>query len=271
MNELQIINVRGIDCYEQNGVAYLRLETCARGLGFTQEKNGVEYVKWERVNGYLRELGFSPEVGKDAFIPENVFYRLAMKAKNEVAEKFQAKIADEVIPSIRKTGGYIAGQDTMTDTELMAKALLVAQRTIDERNRQLRAKEEHIAILQEQAELAAPKVLFAEAVSASKGTILVRELAVLLKQNGVDIGQNRLYKFLRENGYLIKRSGSDWNMPTQYSMEHGWFEVKERTVVQPEGAPRLTKTPVVTTHGQEYFIDLFLKKQRTNRRAGGQK
>ena len=104
MNE--IMNINGIDCYEKEGTAYLKLEAVARGLGFTQEKNGVEYVKWERVNSYLSELGFSPLLGKDAFIPENVFYRLAMKAKNEAAEAFQAKIADEVIPSIRKYGMY---------------------------------------------------------------------------------------------------------------------------------------------------------------------
>lgn len=105
-NDLQIISISGIDCYERDGTAYLKLDTVARGLGFTQEKGGVEYVKWERVIGYLKELGFSPEVGKDDFIPENIFYRLAMKAKNEAAETFQAKIADEVIPAIRKTGGY---------------------------------------------------------------------------------------------------------------------------------------------------------------------
>ena len=99
-----ILNIHGVDCYEKDGIVYLRLETVARGLGFTQIKNGVEYVKWERVSGYLTELGFSPEVGKDTFIPENIFYRLAMKAKNETAERFQAKIADEVIPTIRRTG-----------------------------------------------------------------------------------------------------------------------------------------------------------------------
>ena len=92
-----IMNISGIECYEKDGTAYLKLETVARGLGFTQEKNGVEYVKWERVSAYLGELGFSPEVGKGDFIPENIFYRLAMKAKNEAAEKFQAKIADEVM------------------------------------------------------------------------------------------------------------------------------------------------------------------------------
>ena len=102
MNE--IINIDGVDCYEKDGTVYLRLETVARGLGFTDTKNGVEYVRWNTVRGHLADLKFSQEVAKDSFIPENIFYRLAMKAKNEAAEKFQAKIADEVIPSIRKHG-----------------------------------------------------------------------------------------------------------------------------------------------------------------------
>ena len=107
MNELKIMNIHGIECYEEGGTAYLKLETVARGLGFTQEKSGVEYVKWERVESYLAELGFPHKWGKGDFIPENIFYRLAMKAKNAVAEAFQAKIADEVIPSIRKHGAYM--------------------------------------------------------------------------------------------------------------------------------------------------------------------
>lgn len=108
MNEIMSIN--GMECYEQDGTAYLKLETVARGLGFTQtqNKNGTEYisVRWERVEGYLEEFGFPHKWGKDDFIPENIFYRLAMKAKNETAERFQALVADEIIPSIRKTGGY---------------------------------------------------------------------------------------------------------------------------------------------------------------------
>lgn len=103
-------NICGVDCYEQNGVAYLRLENVARGLGLTQtqKKNGVEYIsiRWETINRYLEDIGFPNKLGKDDFIPENIFYRLAMKAKNETAEKFQALVADEIIPSIRKNGIY---------------------------------------------------------------------------------------------------------------------------------------------------------------------
>ena len=117
MNELQILNIDGVECYEKDGTAYLKLETVARGLGFTQKKNGIEYVRWETVLNYIREIGFPNKLGKDDFIPENVFYRLAMKAKNEVAEKFQAKVADEIIPSIRKTGGY--GFKPLTTEQMM--------------------------------------------------------------------------------------------------------------------------------------------------------
>lgn len=117
-NSMHILTIDGVDCYEKDGIAYLKLETVARGLGFTQEKNRSEYVRWDRVQGYLSELGFPHKWGKKDFIPENVFYRLAMKAKNEVAEKFQAKVADEIIPTIRKTGGYVNNDDLFINTYL---------------------------------------------------------------------------------------------------------------------------------------------------------
>lgn len=137
----EIMNIQGIDCYEENGVAYLKLETVARGLGFTQEKNGVEYVKWERVNGYLAELGFSPEVGKGTYIPENIFYRLAMKAKNETAEQFQALIADEVIPQIRKTGGYQS--KPLSTLELFAQSV-AAMQAMEEKQKALEGRQDTV-------------------------------------------------------------------------------------------------------------------------------
>lgn len=104
------LTISGVSCYEENGTAYLRLEDVARGLGFTQTqtKNGIEYtsIRWETINHYLEDIGFPNKLGKNDYIPENIFYRLAMKAKNETAEKFQALVADEIIPSIRKTGTY---------------------------------------------------------------------------------------------------------------------------------------------------------------------
>lgn len=253
MNE--IITISGVSCYEKDGTAYLSLEAVARGLGFTKTDVKVsetsfrkEYIRidWPRVERYLAELGFSPEVGKDSFIPENIFYRLAMKAKNEAAEKFQAKIADEVIPSIRKYGGYIAGQDELSDSELLAKALLVAQRKLEERDKKIEADR--------------PKVLFADAVSASDSTILIGELAKLISQHGVKTGQRRLFQWMRDNGYLIRREGTDYNMPTQRSMELGLFSIKETAVNCPDGHIRVTKTARVTGKGQQYFINKFLNK-----------
>ena len=139
MKNLQIIS--GVKCYEENGTAYLRLEDVARGLGFTTTQNiqGIEYtnIRWKRVDEYLEELGFATCGKRPDYIPENIFYRLAMKAKNETAEKFQALVADEIIPSIRRTGGYIAGQKELSPDELMAKALLVAQKTLADREAQI--------------------------------------------------------------------------------------------------------------------------------------
>lgn len=245
-----IINIGGVDCYEKDGTAYLKLETVARGLGFTQQKNGTEYVKWERVSGYLDELGFSPQVGKDSFIPENIFYRLAMKAKNEAAEKFQAKIADEVIPSIRKHGAYITSEtvDRMIESPEFGIKLLTALKEEQAKRREL----------EQQAAEDAPKVLFADSVSASNTSILVFDLAKLLRQNGVDIGGNRLFAWMRENGYLVRRKGADYNMPTQKSMEMGLFEVKETVITHSDGHVTTNKTPKVTGKGQVYFINKFL-------------
>ena len=250
LNDLQILNVDGIECYEKDGTAYLKLETVARGLGFTETKNGKEYVMWRRVDGYLSELGFGTSVERPDFIPENIFYRLAMKAKNEVAEKFQAKVADEIIPSIRKHGGYIAGQESMTDDQLLAKALLVAQSKIAERDQIIAQKQERIEQMK-------PKALFADAVSASKHSILVGDLAKLICQNGYQIGQKRLFQWMRDNGYLMTQ-GSSYNRPKQRYVERGLFEIKESTINNPDGSVRITITPKVTGKGQVYFVNKFL-------------
>lgn len=246
-----IINVGGIECYEENGTAYLKLETVARGLGFTQEKNGVEYVRWETVDRNLSELGFPNKLGKDDFIPENVFYRLAMKAKNETAEKFQAFVADEVIPSIRKHGAYMT-PDKLEEVLLNPDTLI----TLATELKKERAAREHLEGLRR---LDKPKVIFADAVCASKRSILVGELAKLLKQNGVEIGQNRLFEWLRNNGFLISRKGSDYNMPTQKAMEMGLFEIKETAIPHSDGHITVSLTPKVSGKGQKYFVNRFLQ------------
>lgn len=248
----EILNISGVECYEKDGTAYLKLETVARGLGFTRTADsGNEVIRWERVNKYLDELGFIvPTSGHDAFIPENIFYRLAMKAKNEAAEKFQALVADEIIPSIRKHGGYILGQENMTDDELLANAILVAQRKIAERDKV-------IAQQQQRIEADRPKTIFADAVSASHTSIVIGDLAKIICQNGVTIGQKRLFEWLRNNGYLIK-SGVSKNMPIQRYIEQGLFEVKESIIHNPNGSIRITHTTKVTGKGQIYFVNKFL-------------
>ena len=181
-------------------------------------------------------------------INESGLYSLILSSKLDSAKRFKRWVTAEVLPSIRKSGGYIAGQDEMSDTELLAKALLVAQRQIERRNAQ-------IAEMQ-------PKALFADAVAASHTSILIGELAKILKQNGVDIGQNRLFETLRQQGYLIRRNGTDYNSPTQRAMELGLFEVKESTVGNPDGSVRVTRTTKVTGKGQQYFINKFLGGKR---------
>ena len=252
MNNNQIINISGVSCYEKDGTAYLSLEAVARGLGFTRVKNDTEYVMWDRVDKYLSEIGFHTCVERPDFIPENIFYRLAMKAKNEAAERFQAKIADEVIPSIRKHGMYateVTIERMLGDPDAMIKVLTA-----------LKEEREQRKALESKVETDRPKVLFADAVSASDSTILVGDLAKLISQHGVDIGQRRLFQWMRDNGYLIRREGTDRNMPTQRAMELGLFSIKETAITCPDGRIRVTKTVRVTGKGQQYFINKFLDK-----------
>lgn len=180
-----------------------------------------------------------------AIINESGLYSLILSSKLPNAKKFKKWVTSEVLPSIRKNGGYIAGQETMSDDELMARALQVAQNKILERDKQI--------------ETMKPKSIFADAVAASHTSILVGELAKILKQNGINIGQNRLYEWLRENGYLIKgNKRADRNAPTQRSMDMGLFEVKISTVINSDGSVRETRTTKVTGKGQQYFINKFL-------------
>lgn len=150
--EISVINISGVDCYEKDGVAYLRLETVARGLGFTDKKGDVEYVRWNRVDGFLKELNFATSGERPKYIPENIFYRLAMKAKSATAEAFQAKIADEVIPMIRKTGGYVNNDELFVNTYMPyaddgTKAMfllhLKAQRETNEKLKEMSSKAEY--------------------------------------------------------------------------------------------------------------------------------
>ena len=180
-------------------------------------------------------------------INESGLYSLILSSKLPNAKKFKHWVTKEVLPTIRKHGAYLTDQkayDITHNPNSLADLLLQA-------GEQLKQKELIIKEMQ-------PKALFADAVTASHTSILVGDLAKLIKQNGYDIGQNRLFKWLKQNGYLIK-SGERKNMPTQKSMEMGLFEVKERTIANPDGSIRITKTPKVTGKGQVYFINKFVK------------
>lgn len=243
MNNLKIIS--GVSCYEKDGTAYLRLEDVARGLGFTEiAASGNQCVKWSRVKKYLSDFGIDTSVdgALSDYIPENIFYRLAMKAKNETAEKFQALVADEIIPSIRKNGGYIAGQNELSPAELMAKALIVAQNTLAERD----AK---IAQLTVQNQIMAPKAEYFDELVDRNLLTSFRETA---KQLG--IGEKAFVTFLLEKKYVY-RDKKGKLMP--YADKNtGLFEVKECFNEKTKWSGTQT---LITPKGRETFRLLCLQ------------
>ena len=212
-------NMNGMQVFENEQFGKVRVVTIdqepwfvgrdvAVALGYSNSRDALAKHVDDEDKGVAKcdTLGGVQEV---AVINESGLYSLVMSSKLPDARKFRRWVTSEVLPSIRKKGGYIAGQETLSDAELLAKAVLVAQKTIEERNARIRE-------LEARNEANAPKVLFADAVSASENTTLIGELAKLLKQNGVEnMGQNRLFSWLREHGYLIRRRGTDYNMPTQ--------------------------------------------------------
>ena len=252
MNELQIFNssefgqIRTIII---DNKPWFVASDVASALGYSNPRKAVI----DHCKGVTkRDTPTSSGTQSISYINEGDVYRLIMKSKLPSAEKFESWVMDEVLPSIRKSGGYIAGQEQMSDTELMAKALLVAQKQIEQRN---------AIIEQQKAKIEAdkPKTIFADAVSSSHTSILVGDLAKLICQNGYHIGQKRLFSWLRENGYLIK-NGSSKNMPTQRYIEQGLFEIKESNVQNPDGSVRITKTTKITGKGQIYFVNKFISK-----------
>lgn len=220
----------------------------AKILGYKDTSDALKkHVDAEdKLTGRFADSGQNREM---YIINESGLYSLILSSKLPKAKRFKHWITSEVLPTIRKTGGYVNNEDLFLNTYLP---------NADEHTKQLfgaTLKE----LRQLNAKIAAdkPKVLFADAVETSKTSILVGDLAKIIKQNGVDIGQKRLFEWLRKNGYLIK-GGSSKNMPTQYAMEKGLFEVKETTISTPDGSIRVTKTTKVTGKGQQFFINKFL-------------
>lgn len=191
-------------------------------------------------------------------VNEPGLYALILGSRKPEAKAFKRWITHEVIPSIRKTGGYIAGQETMDDDQLLANALMVAQRKIAERNKQLETANAKI-----QAD--APKVLFAETVEKAEGDILVRQLAKLMVQRGYDTGEKRLYDLLRRDGFVIKANAKDQNAPTQRSVDMGLMRSIERTVSSAEKT-FISSTTVITPKGQIYFLNKYAPEKPEKKR-----
>lgn len=256
MNELQIFNnpkFGQIRLYtEPDGSTTFCGVDAAVALGYSNTRDAVNrHCKSDGVvfHDVVDSMGRSQ---KTKFVTEGNLYRLIAGSELPGADEFEHWIFDEVLPSIRKHGGYLTPdkiEEILSDPDTIIRIAtdLKAERA---KNAQLEAKVEQDK----------PKVLFADAVATADTSILIGELAKLLKQNGVDTGQNRLFTWLRDNGYLIRRSGVDYNMPTQKSMELGLLEIKERTIADPNGCVRITKTTKVTGKGQQYFIEKFLDK-----------
>lgn len=249
--DLQIFNNEEfgkIRTVEKNDVVYFAGSDVAKALGYAIPHKAVQ----AHCKGVLKWNIPTDSGNQDVlFITEGDVYRLIMRSKLPSAERFESWVMDEVLPSIRKNGGYIAGQETMTDDELLAKALMVANNKIAERDRIIEHQKAKI-------EYDRPKTIFADAVATSNTSILVGDLAKIICQNGYQIGQKRLFDWLRENNFLIK-CGSSRNMPQQRFVEQGLFEIKESNLVNPDGSVRITKTTKVTGKGQVYFVNKFLK------------
>lgn len=242
MNELQAFKnpeFGEIRTVEVGGEPWLVGKDVALALGYSNPRKALADHVDDEDKGVTKcdTLGGAQEL---TVINESGLYSLVLSSKLPGAKKFRRWVTAEVLPSIRKTGGYALPKDYPSALRALADA------------------EEKRQALEAQAEVNRSKVLFADAVSAAHTSILVGELAKILKQNGVEMGQNRLFRWLRDKGYLIKRNGVDFNMPTQKAMELGLFEIKETSIANPDGSVRISKTPKVTGKGQQYFVERFL-------------
>ena len=248
MNKLKIFEKEefgSVRTIEENGKVLFCGRDIAKALGYANTAQAISDNCRCISRGYVPHPQAPDKMLEMAFITEGDVYRLIARSKIPGAVRFESWVFDEVLPTIRRHGMY-ATDDLLNDPDLAIKAF-TALKEERERNKQLQAQNEAMK----------PKALFADAVATSKTSILVGDLAKLIKQNGVEIGQKRLFVWLRDNGYLIK-GGSDYNMPTQRSMQMGLFEIKESTTNNPDGSVRINRTTKVTGKGQQYFINKFL-------------
>lgn len=261
-NEMQIENIQGIECYEKDGTAYLKLDAVARGLGLTQTqtKKGVEYisVRWERVEQYLGEIGFPQKWGKDDFIPENIFYRLAMKAKNETAEKFQAKVADEIIPSIRKHGAYMT-EDTLEKALTSPDFLIQLATKLKEEQDKNKALEEKVGDLEtsvhnmnEVIGKLEPKANYVDVILKSPSTVLITQIA---QDYGVSARKfNKTLSELR----IQRKVGNQWILYAEYLGE-GYTHSRTIDIVRSNGQPDVKMQTEWTQKGRLFLYEELKK------------
>lgn len=258
MNELKVFEnsefgaIRTLD--ENGNVLFCGIDV-ANALGYARPRKAIldhckGVLKRDGVSNTTNQYGVTTEQTVEmSFIPEGDVYRLIIRSKLPAAEKFERWVFDEVLPSLRKHGLY-AADELLDNPDLMIQAMQA-----------LKAERAKNKELSDKVQKDAPKVLFADSVTTSNTSILVYDLAKLLRQNGVSIGGKRLFGWLREHGYLVRRNGTDYNMPTQKSMELGLFEVNETAITHSDGHTSVNKTPKVTGKGQVYFVNKFLQKK----------
>lgn len=252
MSEVQIFQNQQfgeVRTIEENGEILFCGSDVAKALGYAKPQNAIStHCKGALKRGILT-VGGQQEM---TFIPESDLYRLVFSSKLPTAEKFTDWVTKDILPTIRKHGMYATpemAERMLNDPDVMIRVL-----------QELKTEREQRKTLEQKVEQDKPKVLFSDAVSTAHNSILIGDLAKLIRQNGVEVGQKRLFEMLRQDGYLISR-GASRNMPSQRSMEMGLMEIKESTVASPDGHIRVTKTTKITGKGQVYFINRYLKKE----------
>lgn len=247
MNEVRIFTNSEFGCIriiEMNGEPWFVGKDVAEALGYSNTRDALSaHVMDEDKNTVVISDGKRGNPNQTV-INESGLYALIFGSKLESAKCFKHWVTSEILPSIRRNGGYIKDQKNLTPEQIVANALIVAQNIINDKD--------------EQIEKMKPHAILGQAITTANTSILIGDLAKILKQNGVDMGAQRLFRWMREKGYLIKRKGTDWNLPTQRSMEIGLFEIKESVHIDGNGCNRITRTPKVTGKGQQYFVNKFL-------------
>ena len=233
-------------------------------LGYTHGARDINahVADEDKLKSQIRTAG---QMREQILVNESGLYSLILSSKMPNAKKFKHWVTSEVLPTIRKHGAYMTDEkieEVLTDPDTIIK---LATQLKDEREQRL-IEQQLRKDAENQVQEMKPKALFADSVATSKSTILIGELAKILRGNGVDIGATRLFKWMRTNGYLINRKGSDWNMPTQRAMNLGLFKIKETTINHSNGSTSISKTPKVTGKGQQYFVNKFMKERELAQR-----